>query len=204
MDLTSTPPPNHCIKSSKLSQSKFLQLPTEVRCIIDSFCLISHFPIIVWRGKRPHTRTDILPSLERDRQTTLSSTQNLALVKTAFASNVHISPMSLHGSLRWMATVSFSHLWRSPCNSETYRNSVQLWRTIYFSDTNNDALDVVWKAGLERDIFYEKRDSIEEIGWNIFDVQEHPPDDDCPVPTVSFRMRRTGLTGMATAPSYDL
>lgn len=84
------------------------------------------------------------------------------------------------------------------------RNSVQLWRTIYFSDTNNDALDVVWKAGLERDIFYEKRDSIEEIGWNIFDVQEHPPDDDCPVPTVSFRMRRTGLTGMATAPSYDL
>lgn len=79
MDLTSTPPPNHCIKSSKLSQSKFLQLPTEVRCIIDSFCLISHFPIIVWRGKRPHTRTDILPSLERDRQTTLSSTQNLAL-----------------------------------------------------------------------------------------------------------------------------
>ncbi|KAI4231004.1 MAG: hypothetical protein LQ349_005897, partial [Xanthoria aureola] len=79
MDLTSTPPPNHCIKSSNLSQSKFLQLPTEVRCIIYSFCLISPFPIIVWRGKRPHTRTDILPSLERDRQTTLSSTQNLAL-----------------------------------------------------------------------------------------------------------------------------
>lgn len=44
------------------------------------------------------------------------------------------------------------------------RNSVQIWRTIYFSDTNNDALDVVWKAGLERDIFHEKRDSIEEIG----------------------------------------
>ncbi|CAL8574976.1 hypothetical protein XPA_000922 [Xanthoria parietina] len=82
MDVISTPPPNDCIKSSKLSQSKFLQLPTDVRCIIYSFCLISPFPIIVWRGRRSHTRKDILPSLDWLTGTVkrrVSSTQNLAL-----------------------------------------------------------------------------------------------------------------------------
>ena len=312
MDLSPTLSPNACIKSSNLLQSKFLQLPSEVRCTIYSFCLVSPSSIVVWAA----IRSDIAKALGHlvwDRQATVSSTQNLALgllhcsttvatesaqifysknsfrFQRANQSHVIAWPINIDDNRNFLASVEIALqqrniAWRRSHGScakllcfdekdlashpaylappkrpyqegqvditdptiktiisllakrESHNNhrvmtcylgsirdvlcdmalcglgfpstfssnSVQIWRTIYFSDTNNDAMDVVWKAGLERDVFYEKRDSIEELGWNIFDVHEHPPGDDCLVLTVSYWMKRTGLTGEAIAPSYGL
>ncbi|KAL8918396.1 MAG: hypothetical protein Q9208_007366 [Pyrenodesmia sp. 3 TL-2023] len=79
---TPTPPPNAAIKSSNLSKSKFLSLPTEIRFSIYSFCLISSSTIVVWSAEyyRATLGAPYPPRrLRWNREAMVSSTRDLAL-----------------------------------------------------------------------------------------------------------------------------
>ncbi|KAL8947373.1 MAG: hypothetical protein Q9222_006339 [Ikaeria aurantiellina] len=81
-------------------------------------------------------------------------------------------------------------------------NLVDIWRTKYFSDTNQGALEIVWKAEVGREDFREKRHMIEGVGWKIFDVHEAEhqygfggtPGWDMMAPTMHFLMKRDEIT----------
>ncbi|KAL8895359.1 MAG: hypothetical protein Q9207_008204 [Kuettlingeria erythrocarpa] len=82
-------------------------------------------------------------------------------------------------------------------------NLVETWRTSYFFDDDPGAssLDVVWKAEVSREDFYDKRALIQNVGWKIFEKQEAEriyncfgrPGEDEVIPTMRFLMRRDHL-----------
>ncbi|KAL8845761.1 MAG: hypothetical protein Q9221_009100 [Calogaya cf. arnoldii] len=51
-------------------------------------------------------------------------------------------------------------------------NLVEIWRGKYFSDTNNGALEIFWRAAIVRNTFSEKRHLIKGVGWKIVDTYE--------------------------------
>ena len=78
-------------------------------------------------------------------------------------------------------------------------NLVDIWRTKYFSDTNQGALEIVWKGAVETQHFRKRRHQIERVGWKIFDVHEGEyqygsPGYDMIVPTMHLLMRRDEAT----------
>ncbi|KAL8668456.1 MAG: hypothetical protein Q9168_006911 [Polycauliona sp. 1 TL-2023] len=77
--MSPTPPPNARIKQSNLLQSRFLQLPSEIRLQIYKFSLISPSPIIVWSAEFAHGYPKPTHLLSWNRTAMRSSIQNLAL-----------------------------------------------------------------------------------------------------------------------------
>ncbi|KAL8916004.1 MAG: hypothetical protein Q9172_006514 [Xanthocarpia lactea] len=305
-------PPNASIKSSNLSKSSFLRLPTEIRLRIYSFCLVNPSPIVVWSARMPSPNSNLTHKLDWNRDRMASGTRNLALGLLRCSTTVavesaqvfyHNNTFRFEGQheyypvITWLDKLNENReylqyleitvpnpfkAWQLPDGSrrkmcrgptrgisshhpylasptgsyeegevdivdpaietiisllskcENYEDQrsmtlfldtgldfipgvelyeeedtsrfsldlphlVDIWRTKYFSDTNQGALEIVWKCEVERQHFHENGHLIERVGWKIFDVHEGehqygPPGYDRIVPTMHLLMRRDEVT----------
>ncbi|KAL8857844.1 MAG: hypothetical protein Q9178_005600 [Gyalolechia marmorata] len=278
-------PANASIKSSNLSKSSFLRLPTEIRLRIYSFCLVNPSPIVVWSARSPSLNSPRTHKLDWNRDRMASGTRHLALGLLRCSTTVavesaqvfyHNNTFRFEGEheyypvITWLDKLNANReylqyleitvtrpftAWQLPDGSrrkmcyaptrglsshhpyfasptgsyeegevdivdpaietiisllskcENYEdqrsmtlylvpswniipgvelreeedmsrfsldlpNLVDIWRTKYFSDTNQGALDIVWKCEVDGQDFRENGHQIERVGWKIFDAHE--------------------------------